>query len=170
MSNEELQAVQYLMAAIEWGVVPLILFSLLMFGLFRVSGPKPDPAVKASATAGAWAGLVVFVLFIVSQKNNGLAFSFQLPAYGFRFWPTILSAATGFGGSWLLDAIRRYRVVGAFVLVLVASTSIALFSYVFVSDVRPHLVFLALGGALGVLLHQMLYPHVQVRDAANSGR
>jgi hypothetical protein len=126
--------------------------------------------VKASASAGAWAGLVVFVLFVISQKNSALSFSFELPAYGFRFWPTVLAAGGGFGASYLLDAVRRHRVVGAFVLVLVASSSIALFRYVFVSDVRHHLVFVALGGALGVLMHQMLYPHVPNQEATRAGK
>ncbi len=168
MDNEQLQAVQYMMVAIEWAIVPLILGALLRFSLFCVPGAKAELAVKMSASAGAWAGLVVFVLFVISQKSAALSFSFALPAYGFRFWPTILSALGGFGGSRLLDAVRRHRVVGLFVMVLVASSAIALFSYVFVGGARPHLVFVALGGAFGVLVHQMLYPHVAPSEPAKT--
>ena len=157
------------MAGVEWAIVPLILLVLFVFSLFGVPGPKPDPIAKASASAGAWAGLIVLVLFVISQKDRGLAFSFELPSYGFAFWPTFLATVGGFGFSRFLDLVRRTRVVGVFVLVLVASTSIALFSYVFIRDVRQQLVFVALGWALGVLLHEMFFPNVGVAGAAGKG-
>lgn len=162
--------IQYVMAAIEWAVVPIILFLLFVYSLFGVPDRSAERVVKASARAGAWAGLIVLVLFIISQKGQGLSFSFELPAYGFQFWTTVVSCAGGFIGSWGLDFIRRSRIVGMFVLVLVAASSVALFSYVFVLSVRQDLVFISLGVALGCLVHEVFFPSVGSTNESRRSR
>ena len=67
----------YIMAVIEWGIVPLILAGLLLFTLFGIPDDMADPNIKVSARSGKWAGLIVLVLFIISQKNRELTFSLK---------------------------------------------------------------------------------------------
>ena len=146
------------MAVIEWGIVPLILAGLLLFTLFGIPDDMADPNIKVSARSGKWAGLIVLVLFIISQKNRELTFSFKIPAYGFAIWPTLLSTAAGFALSRFFDLIKRTRVLGIFILALVATTSITFYSYIFITNVRSTVVFIALGITFGVLFHEVLFP------------
>ena len=148
----------YIIAVIEWGSVPLILLGLLLFTLFGIPDDKAGPEIRVSTRSGKWAGLIVLVLFIISQKNRELTFSFKIPAYGFAIWPTILSTAVGFVLSRFFDFIKRTRVIGIFVLLLVATTSITFYGYIFITNIRSTVVFVALGIAFGVLLHEVLFP------------
>ena len=148
----------YIMTAIEWCIVPVILAIILFFSLFIFPDQKADYKVKISARAGKWAGLIVLVLFIVSQKNRELSISFKIPEYDFAIFPTLISSIIGFVSAWGLDQIKHSRVVGIFVLALVGSTSITLYSYIFISNVRSLVVFFALGVMFGVLLHEIIFP------------
>ncbi len=149
---------QIIMAAVEWGIVPLVLAGILIYTLFFIPEEGASPLVKTSATAGKWAGLIILILYIVSRKERGLYIMFQVPHYQFEPGPTALSALAGFAAAWFFDLIRSTRAIGLFVMALVAATSMTLYSYLFIGDGRNSLVFIALGFVLGVLLHEILFP------------
>lgn len=159
----------YIMAAIEWCIVPLILPAIFLFALFGIPGNAADSQVKASARAGKWAGLILLVIFIVSQKNRPLAFSFKIPSYDFLLVPLLLSGLAGFFFSWIFDVIKRTRVIGFFVLALIAATTITFYSYLFISSIRSMIVFVALGIMLGVLMHEVFFPGsiAQMKNQSN---
>jgi hypothetical protein len=149
---------QIVLAAVEWGVVPLVLAGILIYTLFFIPEEDAPSLVKTSATAGKWAGLVILVLYIVSRRERGLYILFQVPHYRFEPGATAFSALAGFATSWFFDLIRSTRAIGLFVMALVAATSITLYAYLFIGDGRNSLVFISLGFVLGVLLHEILFP------------
>ena len=55
--------------AVQWVVVPCIMLALFVFALI-VANAVEESELKASAWAGFWAGLVVLVIYIVSQLNS----------------------------------------------------------------------------------------------------
>lgn len=147
-----------IMGAIEWLIVPLILVLIFIYAFFIIPNEINDKLIKNSTIAGRYAGLIVLVMFIVSQKNKRMVFQFYIPEYNFAFWTTFLSVCTGFVFSWFFDYIKGSRVLGIFVLALVAITSITFYSYLFINDVRSTIIFTALGIGFGVLVHRVFFP------------
>ncbi len=149
---------EYVMAVIEWAVVPLVLAAILIYSLFFIPEERAHPRVKTSAQAGKWAGLVVFVIYVISLRNRAAAFSFEPPNYQFVLWPTVFAGFAGFAASGLFDLIRSTRFIGFLVLALVSAASISIYSYLFVRAARNDLVFILLGFVLGALLFEILFP------------
>lgn len=113
-----------------------------------------------SAYAGLCAGLVCFVIYVVSSFTT-----FQAPSLvvktlpSFHILPVTLGAVLGFLILLLLNYLRRPSgLVGLFVLFLIASSSIAAFSYFFASPLRSFAIYFALGSLFGMLLHIILFP------------
>ena len=150
---------KYVMPAIEWGLVPLILMGIF---LFAVSLTPTDRAFKSSTTAGKFAGFILFVLFVVSQKGHSLTVSFTLPTYGIEFVPLLSSIVVFFWFAWLLDVILRTLLTGIVALVLVASSLVTLYAYLFLASYRSMIVFIALGGTLGLLLEELFFKRDRV--------
>jgi len=158
---EDIAVFRVALVAFEWVVVPCILVSIAVRGM--ALGHRADVGVRAraSARAGGWAGLILFAIYAVSQRPQDWAVDFAHPAYAF----TLPAAAVGFGVGFVLQLmIRRLRdhhiAVGGLALVQVAGGATALFSYVFLarSADRGEIAYLALGVALGALVHEMLFP------------
>lgn len=148
----------YIMAVIEWAVVPLVLAGILLYTIIFIPDDQAIPRVKTSAQAGKWAGLIVFVIYVISRRSQTMAFSLQPADYDFVFWPTAAAVAAGFAVSAVFDLIRSTRFLGLLVLALVSATSISLYSYLFIRLVRNSLVFVLLGFVLGVLLYEVFFP------------
>ena len=55
------------------------------------------------------------------------------------------------------------RLVGLITLLLAATSTSSLFTYVFINSVRVSVLYWVLGTALGILLHIVLFP-ASVRD------
>jgi hypothetical protein len=60
----------YLSLAIHWVAVPAILVIILLYA-FNLPRKISDPQIKTSGNAGIFAGLVVFIIFVVSQQKRG---------------------------------------------------------------------------------------------------
>jgi hypothetical protein len=146
--------------AIHWVIVPGILVIILLYA-FNLPQRVTDQQIKVSGNAGIFAGLIVFVIFVVSQQKQGLVFSSDIPSYNFTLLAivvTVVAAVCGFVIAWIVDAIKRYRALGFLVLFIVASTTIAMYGYVFIKDVRSVVVFMSLGVMLGALVHIIWFP------------
>ena len=143
---------------IQWVVVPCIMLALLIFAKVIV-GSVRDQQIRVSARAGFWGGLIVFVTYVVSQLNaiRTPRFDFfELP--GLLIVPIIFGLIVGFLFLWLLRIALPTRLVGFITLLLSATSTSALFSYVFINYLRVIILYWTLGTALGILLHIVLFP------------
>lgn len=112
-----------------------------------------------AARAGWWAGLLLFVLYFVHSLP-----AFRPPdplsvgEFTLGLWPILLGAATGFGLLWALSFLSAARVGGLVVLLLTVAGLASLHTYIFLDDRGEWLVAGVLGGALGALLHLIVFP------------
>lgn len=149
--------------AVQWVIVPCIMLALFVFAKVIASSVR-EQQLKVSAKAGLWAGLLVFVIYVVSQLNeiHSPYFDFfRLP--GFLTFPTVFGFAIGFAFLWLVKIALPTRLIGLMTLLLSAASASALFSYVFINNLRVVVLYWTLGTALGILLHIVLFP-TSVKD------
>jgi uncharacterized metal-binding protein len=141
-----------------WGIVPAILLALLIFGMVIVRRTSYDER-RTSARAGFWAGLVLFIGYVISQSHT-----LKMPASFFRYLPALdpVSAAIGFIVGflflWGVRFLLLTRMVGLVSLILSAVSTSSLYSYIFIDALRNKILFLALGFAFGALLHMVFFP------------
>ena len=145
-------------SVVQWIVVPLILFLLFIIAK-RLAKSATDQDLRASAWAGFWAGLVIFVIVVVSQLDNIYARKMNLEELsGIKIIPLALGFIIGFV---ILLALRRAaptRLIGLITLLLSSTSTSALFSYIFLTQTRTSLLYSTLGLAVGVLIHITLFP------------
>ncbi len=148
---------------VHWVVVPCVLLGIFGFSI-AIVGRTPKGPVRTSANAGFWAGLLLFVIYIVSQlgklKEPNLNFT-NLP--GIELIPTAIGLVLGFLFLWGVRFIAPSPMVGLLSLVLSAASLSALYSYIFIESLRSAMLFLTLGAALGALLHVVFFPQ-SIRD------
>ena len=153
---------------IEWILVPIILLWFVLHGfMFEQDKSLNEESIRA-AKAGGRAGLLIFVLFVISQKSKPWSISFSNPEAEFSIVFTIIGITLGFCLQHFIKTWRNvFIAVGSFALIHVACGSIALFSYVFLlgSNGKNEIAFLSLGTALGGYLNVMLF---QDNDIASS--
>jgi len=149
---------EFLIPLVMWAVAPIILAGILIYMVFFVPEDNVQPRVKTSAQAGKWAGIIIFVMYVISQWNRTVSFSFQPPFYQFVFWPTVISTITGFIMIWIFDILRSTRVIGLIIMALVSATSITLYSYLFIRTYQNDLLFVLLGFMLGVFTYEVFFP------------
>ena len=148
---------------VQWVIVPCIMLALLIYSL-SIAGSVKDSELKTSAWAGFWAGLVIFVIYVVSQLNQIREPDFDFSTLpGLLFFPMALGFAIGFVFLWMVKAMVPIRLVGLITLLLSATSTSALFTYAFINSLRVSILYWALGTALGILLHIVLFPK-SVRD------
>ncbi len=144
--------------AVQWMIVPLILLSVFNMAR-RLAKTATNPDLKASAWAGLWAGLVIFVIIVSSQLQDMRAASFGPGSFpGLSSTPLILGLILGF---LILLGVRRSaptRMIGLITMLLSSASTSALYSYVFIVDMRGPLLYSTLGLAFGVLVHIALFP------------
>ncbi|PKO21872.1 MAG: hypothetical protein CVU38_12395 [Chloroflexi bacterium HGW-Chloroflexi-1] len=148
---------------IQWVIVPCIMLALFVYSMV-ISGSVKGSEQKTSAWAGFWAGLVLFVVYVVSQlsllREPDFGFS-RLP--GFLVVPMGLGFVIGFLFLWMVKVTVPTRLVGLITLLLSAVSTSALFTYIFINSLRVSVLYWALGTALGILLHIVFFP-TSVRD------
>jgi len=139
-------------------VVPGIMLIMLIAGI--VLALRVPQRFRIPAVAGLCAGLVCFAIYVVSSFQD-----FQAPAVtvtklpGFHLLPTLLGLLLGFGILRLLEFLNlNSGLFGLFILILIMSSSVAIFSYFFTSPLRDFAILFALSAAVGMLLHVMLFP------------
>lgn len=158
--------------AIQWGILPSIMFALFVFAWIIASTAR-SAELKVSSWAGFWAGLVTFVTYVVSQLRRIDEPNFdysKLP--GFLILPLASGLGVGFVFLWTVRQLVPTRLVGLLTLMLAASSTSALFTYIFIDTLRVSVLYCTLGTALGILLHIVLFPssveHI-VKSAARPG-
>lgn len=148
---------------VHWVIVPGILLAIFLLAIIIVSRTKEDSA-KASANAGFWAGLVLFVIYVASQLDT-----IREPSFNFSSIPQLEIApigvgfVTGFVFLWGVKLVAPSPMVGLLSLLLSGASSSALYSYIFIESLRGAMLFLTLGTALGALLHVVFFPD-SIRD------
>jgi uncharacterized metal-binding protein len=141
-----------------WGVVPAILVALLIFGMIIVRRTSYDER-RTSARAGFWAGLVLFIGYVISQSHT-----LKMPASIFRYLPGLdlfpagIGFVIGFLFLWGVRFLLLTRMVGLVSLILSYVSTSSLYSYIFIDAFRNKILFLALGFAFGALLHMVFFP------------
>jgi hypothetical protein len=143
---------------VQWIIVPIIMLALLVFA-WIIAGSVSDSELKVSAWAGFWAGLVLFVVYVVSQLGAIRTPSFNLfNLPGLLLFELIVGLVLGFLFLWMVRVMIPTRLVGLITLLLAFASTSSLFSYVFLNDLRISVLYMTLGGALGILLHIVLFP------------
>ncbi|MEN8211969.1 MAG: hypothetical protein ABFR31_09635, partial [Thermodesulfobacteriota bacterium] len=97
------------MKTIEWGIVPLILVGILAHFLINIPDKNAPDAIKRSSFSGKFAGFIIFALFVLSQRNRELLFSFDMPVYEFDF---LLIGGSIVGGcifAWIFKLIKTKK-------------------------------------------------------------
>ena len=141
-----------------WGVVPAIFLALFIFGMVIVKRTSYDDR-RTSARAGFWAGLVLFIGYVISQSHT-----LKMPASIFRYLPALdllpagIGFIVGFLFLWGVRFLLLTRMVGIVSLILSALSTSGLYSYIFIETLRNKILFLALGFTFGALLHIVFFP------------
>jgi hypothetical protein len=144
---------------VTWGIVPGIFLSALSFSIIIIRRTSQDERGK-SARAGFWAGVLLMIVFVISQWRT-----VQRPAFSLRFLPGLNLESAGIGliigflFLWIVRFLLPTRMVGLISLILSAASTSGLYAYVFIESLRSTILFLALGIAFGALLHIVLFPN-----------
>ena len=153
-----------------WGVIPAILLALLIFSMIIVRRTSYDER-RTSSRAGFWAGLVLFVGFVISQSHT-----LKMPASIFRYLPALdlipagIGFMIGFLFLWGVRFLLTTRMVGLVSLILSAVSASGLYSYIFIDTLRNKILFLSLGFAFGALLHIVFFPSsIKIERDENRG-
>lgn len=150
---------QFIWTVVHWLVIPGIIAYIFLFAL-SVERRQVDPDRKTSARAGLWAGMILFVVFVVTQLHYVTPPS-SLTAGAFPDLNAFVVLVFGTLGFAAFFAIRRMiptRLIGFAMLVLAGGSSIALYTYLFLSPLKDLIILLVLGLMLGVFMHIMVFP------------
>ncbi len=143
---------------ILWGIVPAIILALLIFSIVIVKRTSQDER-RVSAKSGFWAGVVLFIVFVISQSQP-----LKMPSSLFRYLPGLDLVPAGIGFMigflflWGVRFLLPTRMVGLVSLILSAASTSGLYSYIFIDGLRDKILFLVLGFAFGALLHIVFFP------------
>jgi hypothetical protein len=143
---------------VQWVIVPLIMLAVFAFACVIACSAR-TPEAKVSSWAGFCAGLVTFVVYVVSQLNQ-----IREPDFHSSALPELLLIPLGPGlaaGYAFLGLVRLAvptRLVGLITLALAASSTSAMFTYIFIDTLRVSVLYWTLGATLGILLHIVLFP------------
>lgn len=149
---------EVLTLAVAWILVPLIMGGLVVMArslVVRAEGPERVTAARA----GWWAGLLLFLIYFVHSlpvfrpPDPTVAGTLTL-----GLGPLVLGVGLGFALLWGLSFLSAARVGGLVVLLLTAAGLGSLHTYIFLDDRGDWLVAGVLGGALGALLHLIVFP------------
>ena len=144
---------------VNWGIVPAIILSALFFSIIIVRRTLQDER-GTSARAGFWAGILLTIVFVISQWHT-----VKSPAFSLKFLPSLnlesagIGVIIGFLFLWIVRFLLPTRMVGFISLILSAASTSGLYAYVFIESLRGTILFLALGIAFGALLHIVLFPN-----------
>jgi hypothetical protein len=147
------------LVVVIWGIVPAIILSALFFSIIIVRRTLQDER-GTSARAGFWAGILLMIIFVISQWNT-----VKSPAFSLKFLPSLNLESAGIGliigflFLWIVRFLLPTQMVGLISLILSAASTSGLYAYVFIESLRGTILFLALGIAFGALLHIVLFPN-----------
>jgi hypothetical protein len=143
---------------VQWVIVPLIMLAVFAFACVIACSAR-TPESKVSSWAGFCAGLVTFVVYVVSQLNDIREPDLRSSALpGLLLTPLSLGLGAGFVFLGLVRLAVPTRLVGLITLALAASSTSAVFTYIFIDNLRVSVLYWTLGATLGILLHIVLFP------------
>ncbi|MDQ3819226.1 MAG: hypothetical protein M3362_16335 [Acidobacteriota bacterium] len=145
---------------IHWLIVPVILLIIFLYALSLPYRDNKEPT-KKSGTAGIFAGLIIFLIFVVTRPSDTYQFSSELPTYSFSFFSfftVIIGFILGFVILEIIDAFRNTSKLAFLVMILVSASMITTYCYFLFVSFRSTVVFIALGGMLGGLIKVMIDP------------
>ncbi len=144
-----------------WIIVPVVILAVLTLAI-RITQSASDIDLKVSARAGFWAGLLLFVVYIVSQLATLQNTDFTLQYFNyqpqFNLFVTIAGVVAGFAVLSGIKFLIPTRLVGLVTLFLTWGSTSALFSYIFIETTRDLVMCFALGFIVGVLIYIMVFP------------
>jgi hypothetical protein len=148
----------FISTTVQWVILPLIMFAIFAFAWIIASSAR-TAELKVSSWAGFWAGLLTFVVYVVSHLREIREPDLHVSALpGLDLWSLVL----GFGGGFVFLVLVRHavptRLVGLLTLMLAASSTTAVYTYVFIENLHVSVLYWTLGTALGILLHIVLFP------------
>jgi len=176
---------RFFASVIEWGLIPLILLVFWVYGFFVLPGKaeakkgqktdkktdrkKDEQTAQKSARAGRWAGLVLFVLFVLWRSGQGDSFqTTPVSTLGSWFIPLVLTGAVvGFFFSWAVAKLKDTWAFPLLVLVLVGLLSIAPYAYGLILSQRGWMVLPVLGLTLGRGLRRAFWPTIASKKSAS---
>lgn len=134
-----------------WLIVPGIMLGWLLYAMSK--------ARTVSARAGFGAGLVIFVVYVISQLALVRAPDFSTNQFPqLELLPLATGALIGFIILLGVRLVKADALSGMVTLLLSAASSIALFSYIFMAAMRNSMGYLALGTVFGALLFVVFFP------------
>jgi hypothetical protein len=143
---------------VQWLILPSIMLAVFAFA-WVIAGTAKSPELKVSAWAGFFAGLVIFVIYVVSQLRLIHDPDFRVSTLpGLLVGPLSAGLGAGFLFLWLVRVALPTRLVGILTLMLAGTSSSALFTYLFLTTLRIPVLYWTLGTALGILLHVVFFP------------
>lgn len=157
------ETIETLITIILWIIEPFAIFSIFLFAL-RIASRTSDKEVKLSAKGGIWAGVILFLIYSISQ------FKIQtLIEHTFDFDPNfnilyvLLGVMIGFFFLLATRFLIKTRLIGLITLTLTSVSLSSLYSYIFILGGRSFILFTTLGLILGGLLHVVIFPDT-IRD------
>lgn len=150
----------FIYGSFVWVIIPLIILSMLIFSLMIVARVTMADS-KISVRAGLLAGLVLFVIYVVTQLQSIHVPNLSNYSPHFNLFSGVvllIGFIVGFFLLWGIRILAPTRLVGLLVLILSAASLSALFSYFFASNVRDITLFFALSTVFGILVHVMFFP------------
>ena len=149
---------RFISTTVQWVILPLIMFAIFAFAWIIASSAR-TAELRVSSWAGFWAGLLSFVIYVVSQlsqiREPNLHYA---PLPGLQLLPLGWGLTTGFVFLWIVRHAVPTRLVGLITLMLAGSSTSAVFTYIFIDSLRVSVLYWTLGTALGILLHIVLFP------------
>ncbi len=155
---------EFLTLGVAWVLIPIIMGGLVVVAwslVVRAEGPDRATAARA----GWWAGLLLFLLYFLHSLPELRPPDPTAPgSLVVGFWPVVLGAGLGFALLWGLSFLSAARVGGLVVLLLTVAGLSSLHTYLFLEERGEWLVGGVLGGALGALLHLIVFPGSFTRE------
>jgi hypothetical protein len=148
----------FIATTVQWVILPLIMCAIFAFA-WIIAGSAKTAELRVSSWAGFWAGLLSFVIYVVSQLSQIREPNLHYAALpDMQFLPLGWGLTTGFVFLWIVRHAVPTRLVGLITLMLAGSSTSAIFTYIFIDSLRVSVLYWTLGTALGILLHIVLFP------------
>jgi len=148
----------FIATTVQWVILPLIMFAIFTLAWIIASSAR-TAELRVSSWAGFWAGLLSFVVYVVSQLDHIREPELRYVALpGLQLLPLGWGLAAGFMFLWVVRHAVPTRLVGLITLMLAGTSTSAIFTYIFIDSLRVSVLYWTLGAALGILLHIVLFP------------
>jgi hypothetical protein len=145
-------------STVQWVILPLVMCAIFAFAWIIASSAR-TAELRVSSWAGFWAGLLSFVIYVVSQLSQIREPNLHyVPLPGMQLLPLGWGLTTGFVFLWIVRHAVPTRLVGLITLILAGSSTSSIFTYIFIDSLRVSVLYWTLGTALGILLHIVLFP------------